>query len=74
MKSIANGYAVRETIKSVGGRYNGATKTWTVTDEQYEDLLERVAASAARSNRKDTQLARDWGKVVVEDKRPGGGS
>jgi len=51
----------------VGGRYNGATKTWTVTDEQYEDLLERVAASAARSNRRDTQLARDWATVVVEE-------
>ena len=65
MKRIENGYEVRQAIKAVGGRFSGGT--WTLTDEQYAALLTRVEESERRSNKRDTQLARDWSRVVVTD-------
>jgi hypothetical protein len=59
-------YDVRDEIKRVGGKYDAATKTWTVTDEQLVLLQEAAELSARRFNKRDTQFSRSWAGVVVE--------
>jgi hypothetical protein len=74
MYRLSNAYDARDEIKNVGGTYDGATKTWLVTDEQYAQLLEFAAASARRFNKRDTQFAKTWAKVKADGEKIEGSS
>ncbi len=65
MIKLANAYAARDQIKRAGGKFDGASKCWLVSEEQLATLTEWAAESAARSNKRDTQFGRDWARVEI---------
>lgn len=65
MTLSGNTYAIRDEIRRAGGKYDGATRTWTVTEEQLADLVADAEASARRSNKRDRAFGVAWAGVRV---------
>ena len=53
---ISNAYEAREWIRQACGKWDASTKSWSLTDQQYESLVSDVETSGTRYNKRDRAL------------------
>lgn len=68
---IGNAYEMREWLRELGGRWEPQSKTWVLTQAQYDRLYDMYEISSGRSNKRDRALAVAYDKCTVTGEEVG---
>ncbi len=61
-----NTYPIKDTISASGGRWDAASKTWTIKEKQLDLLEERIQMKFG-ANKKGREAKAAWDSVEVTE-------